>query len=88
MGQRHVLALSEEEAMSLISWRYLFRRPGPGCRWVDQHEIFDWPIISWHRLKWRIRGVGLGEDYRTLCRRCGRTGQVHFEWKGCWRFKR
>ena len=23
----------------------------------------------------------------NLCARCGRRGQAHFDWRGCWRFK-
>ena len=36
-------------------------------------------------LWWFIRGVG-PYDYRTVCRRCGRTGQAHWALFGCWRF--
>jgi len=38
-------------------------------------------------LWWWVRGVGMW-DYRSLCKRCGRTGQAHCRLAGCWRFKR
>jgi len=41
----------------------------------------------YHNLYWRIRGVS-GQDFRKLCLRCGGTGQAHFGWRICWRFKR
>jgi hypothetical protein len=37
-------------------------------------------------LWWRLRGVG-PSDYRTVCKRCGRTGQTHWAISGCRRFK-
>jgi len=37
-------------------------------------------------LWWWIRGVR-ANDYRALCRHCGRTGQVHYSLLGCRRFK-
>jgi hypothetical protein len=40
----------------------------------------------WHSLWWLIRGGG-DENYRKLCRRCDRTGQAHWGWRGCIRFK-
>lgn len=42
--------------------------------------------IFWNGLWWWLRGVRV-QDYRQLCRRCGRTGQVHWGLRGCWRFK-
>lgn len=49
----------------------------------------EWTREHRHLLRelwWFLRGVGR-RDYRALCRRCGRTGQVHWSLKGCWRFK-
>lgn len=43
----------------------------------------------WHRLWWRIRGVG-ERDHRRICGRCGWTGQMHFDMTTnglCWRFR-
>jgi len=37
-------------------------------------------------LRWFVRGVG-GNDYRALCKRCGRTGQAHWGIAGCRQFK-
>jgi hypothetical protein len=37
-------------------------------------------------LWWFVRGVGWN-DYRVLCKRCGRTGQAHWSVAGCRRFK-
>jgi hypothetical protein len=36
--------------------------------------------------RWWVRGVGKGE-YRHICGRCGKTGQDHWAWGGCWRFQ-
>jgi len=41
-----------------------------------------------HGMWWLVRGVTEAEDFRRLCKRCGRTGQAHFSLRGCWRFKR
>jgi hypothetical protein len=41
----------------------------------------------YHDLWWWVRGVG-SFDFRRLCSRCGRTGQAHYHWAGCLRFKR
>ena len=38
-------------------------------------------------LWWFVRGVGF-DDYRSLCKRCGRTGQAHWSVRDCVRFKR
>ena len=38
------------------------------------------------RAWWRVRGVRCAEDFRTLCRRCGTTGQAHWSFGHCWRF--
>jgi len=35
---------------------------------------------------WFFRGVDTA-NYRKICARCGRTGQVHYDIKGCIRFK-
>ena len=40
----------------------------------------------YHDLWWLIRGVQ-GENFRSICVRCGRTGTAHYSWRGCWRFK-
>jgi hypothetical protein len=37
-------------------------------------------------LWWWFRGVSY-DDYRQLCKRCGRTGQAHWSARGCIRFK-
>jgi hypothetical protein len=41
----------------------------------------------WRNFWWDVRGVTRPEHYRSLCARCGRTGQVHYAVRGCWRFK-
>jgi len=52
---------------------------------VEPHLV---SLHRWyHEVWWIIRGVGAA-DFRALCSRCGRTGQSHWSWKGCWRFKR
>lgn len=38
------------------------------------------------KLRWAIRGVG-ALAYRRLCARCGRTGQAHWGFGSCFRFK-
>lgn len=38
--------------------------------------------MSW--FWWWLRGVVAPEDYRTICRRCGRTGQTHVGLSSLW----
>jgi hypothetical protein len=40
----------------------------------------------WTDFIWWLRGV-TAQNYRKLCKRCGNTGQMHWSWRGCWRFK-
>jgi hypothetical protein len=37
------------------------------------------------KIRWKIRGVN-AKNYRRVCRACGRTGQMHWSFKGCYRF--
>ena len=46
-------------------------------------NTYRWYFDLW----WLIRGVYKTKHYRAVCDRCGRTGQAHFSWRGCWRFK-
>ena len=38
-------------------------------------------------LWWWLRGVRKPEHYRHPCERCGDTGQAHYGWNGCVRYK-
>jgi hypothetical protein len=52
----------------------------------EPHRIVRWPGIALSALWWRLKGVGV-TDYRSLCSRCQRTGQAHWQANGCLRFK-
>lgn len=34
---------------------------------------------------WHLRGVTC-DNYRSICGRCGKTGQLHWGFSGCWRW--
>lgn len=51
------------------------------------HKVLWTPPMWLSNLWWLLRGVGVPE-YRQLCARCGRTGQVHWSLSGCLRFRR
>ena len=59
---------------------------GPDCPYcVEPHLV---SLHRWyHSIWWRLRGVG-PRDFRAICKHCGRTGQAHWDWRGCWRCKR
>jgi hypothetical protein len=66
-------------------WIYLF-----GVITICFVLAFSWAWVIGggpRRLWWFIRGVD-SQDYRTLCSRCGRTGQAHWSPLKCLRFKR
>lgn len=46
-----------------------------------------WLDALYRLVRWGIRGVRT-EDYRAICQRCQRTGQAHWEFRGCLRFER
>ena len=52
------------------------------CRSKFVENQDRWYFDLW----WWLRGVR-AKDYRHICVRCGRPGQAHFDWHGCWRFK-
>ena len=65
----------------------------PVCQMHWDAAAEDQPMIAtkpgrFHKLRWWIRGVTRPGDYRGICARCGNTGQAHWEFSGCWRFKR
>ena len=66
------------------------RHPGRRPRRARGAPMRFWRTYRWRLLWsdcwWWIRGVH-GADYRRLCRRCGRTGQLHWTWQGCRRFQ-
>ena len=88
----------EEEAMGLapVSVTGRPKQLMPVCQMHFDAAVEDQaeePTIvtkpgRFHNLWWWIRGVTRPEDYRGVCQRCGRSGQVHYQFKGCWRFKR